>query len=155
LQYFTTTAAAYINAIPEERRPFIQKLREIVKSNLPKGFEEEMNYGMLGFVVPKSIYPKGYHCPPYPALGMISIASQKNFIGFYHMGLYMHKELMEWFVGEYPKHTKSKIDMGKSCVRFKKMDDIPYDLIAELCTKISVETYIERYEKALASHKKK
>jgi uncharacterized protein YdhG (YjbR/CyaY superfamily) len=155
MQYFTTSADEYINAIPEERRPYVQKLREIVKTNLPEGFEEEMNYGMLGYVVPKSIYPKGYHCPPYPALGMISIASQKNFIGFYHMGLYMHKELMNWFVSEYPLHCKSKIDMGKSCIRFKKMNDIPYDLIAELCTKISVNAYIEWYEKGLEMIKKK
>jgi Domain of unknown function (DU1801) len=155
MQYFTTTADAYIDELPEDRRPIIQKLRVIIKEHLPKGYEEDMAYGMIVYVIPKSIYPKGYHCPPFPPLGLLSIASQKHFIGFYHLGLYMNVALMDWWVTEYPRHTKAKLDMGKSCVRFKKMGDIPFDLIAELCTKISIETYIEWYEKALASHKKK
>ncbi len=155
MQYLNNTPDDYLLSIPEERRPFIQKLREVILANLPAGFEETITYGMISYVIPKSIYPKGYHCPPYPALGLLSIASQKNFIGFYHMGLYMNPTLTNWFVSEYPKHCKSKLDMGKSCVRFKKMDEIPYDLIAELCTKITVDTYIEWYEKGLEMNKKK
>jgi hypothetical protein len=154
MQYFTDTPDHYVETIPDERRPIIQKLREVIKANLPAGYEETMTYGMIGYVIPKTIYPKGYHCPPFPPLGLLSIASQKNFIGFYHMGIYMNPILLDWFVSEYPKHAKSKLDMGKSCVRFKKMDDIPYELIAELCTKISVNAYIEQYEAALNLHKK-
>jgi uncharacterized protein YdhG (YjbR/CyaY superfamily) len=149
MQSKATTPEQYLAELPEDRRIAIEKLRNIVLKNLPKGYTEIMSYGMLGYVVPKEIYPNGYHCDPKLPLGFMNIASQKNFIALYHMGVYGSKELLDWFVAEYPKHCKSKLDMGKSCIRFKKMDDIPYDLIAELCSKISVEQWIEMYEKAL------
>ena len=137
----------YINNVPEDRKAPIQKLRKIVLDNIPKGFSEEFNYGMIGYVVPHNIYPGGYHCTPELPLPFACIASQKNFIGFYHMGIYANKELLDWFVSEYPKHCKRKLDMGKSCIRFKKMDEIPYDLIGQLVSKMTVQDWIDLYDK--------
>ncbi|MBL4625269.1 MAG: DUF1801 domain-containing protein [Flavobacteriales bacterium] len=137
----------YINNVPEDRKAPIQKLRKIVLDNIPKGFSEELNYGMIGYVVPHNIYPGGYHCTPELPLPFACIASQKNFIGFYHMGIYANKELLDWFVSEYPKHCKRKLDMGKSCIRFKKMDEIPYDLIGQLMSKMTVQDWTDLYDK--------
>ncbi len=136
----------YLDALPEERKAAMNQLRKTVIENLPNGFQETMSYGMLGYVVPHDLYPKGYHCKPELPLPFINIASQKNFIAFYHMGIYADKSLYDWFVTTYPKHAKMKLDMGKSCIRFKKMDDIPFELIAELVSKISVEDWISTYE---------
>jgi len=149
MQYQATTPEDYIAQIPEERKKAFQKLRETVRKNLPKGFEEGIQYKMIGFYVPHSRYPDGYHCDPKLPLPFMSIASQKNFVGFYHMGMYAKKELLDWFVEEYPKHCDTKLDMGKSCVRFKKIDAIPYELIAELCKKMSPKEWIEIYESNL------
>ena len=137
----------YISNLPEERQVAMSRLRQTILDNLPKGFEETMSYGMIGYVVPHSIYPEGYHCTPELPLPFMSIASQKNFVALYHMGIYADKELYDWFVVEYPKHVKTKLDMGKSCIRFKKIETIPYDLIAELCTRMTVKQWIELYEK--------
>ena len=136
----------YISKLPEERQVAMSRLRQTILDNLPKGFEETMSYGMIGYVVPHSIYPDGYHCTPELPLPFMSIASQKNFIALYHMGIYADKELYDWFVVEYPKHVKTKLDMGKSCIRFKKIETIPYDLIADLCTRMTVKQWIELYE---------
>ena len=138
----------YINSLPEERKIYIEKLRSVIQKNLPKGFEEGMNYGMMGYYVPHAIYPKGYHCKPSDPLPFMGFASQKNSINFYHMGIYANKDLYDWFVAEYPKYSTRKLDMGKSCIRFKKFDEIPFDLIGELVTKISVEDWITTYESA-------
>jgi Domain of unknown function (DU1801) len=146
MQSQAKTVEQYLVEIPEDRKIAVGKLRKIILENLPNGYEEIMCYGMIGYVVPHTIYPKGYHCDPKIPLPFISIASQKNFVAFYHMGMYGSDTLLNWFVSEYPKHCKSKIDMGKSCVRFKKMDDIPFDLIAELVGKISVQDWITNYE---------
>lgn len=140
------TVEEYISKVPEERKPVISKLRETVRDNLPEGFEECINYKMIGYVVPHSIYPPGYHCDPKLPLPFMNIASQKNYVALYHAGIYADKKIHAWFVNEYPKHAKTKLDMGKSCVRFKKMDDIPYDLIAQLCQKISVADWVAVYE---------
>lgn len=142
-----TSVSEYIQALPEERKVVIEKLRMLFKKNLPKGFEEQLSYGMIGYVVPHKIYPDGYHCDPKLPLPFLSIASQKNFVALYHMGIYAVPELHDWFVSEYPKHCKSKLDMGKSCIRFKKMEDIPYELIAELVKKMTVQDWISCYEK--------
>jgi hypothetical protein len=136
----------YIDQLPDDRKEVIKKLRKSILENLPKGFSETMSYGMIGFVVPHSNYPAGYHCDPKLPLPFISIASQKNFIAIYHMGLYADNKLLEWFSTEYPKHSKAKLDMGKSCIRFKKMDGIPYQLIGELAGKMSVKEWINIYE---------
>jgi hypothetical protein len=142
----TTVNDILINISPERTESF-NKLHEVIVENLPQGFEASISYGGLGYVVPHSIYPAGYHCKPAEPLPFAGIASQKNSINFYHMGIYSKPELLEWFVAEYPKHCKQKLDMGKSCVRFKKMDDIPYELIGELMRKIDVNDWINTYEK--------
>jgi uncharacterized protein YdhG (YjbR/CyaY superfamily) len=139
----------YVAELPDERQAVIQKLRSVIKKNLPKGFKEEMSYGMIGYVVPHSIYPNGYHCDPKLPLPFMNIASQKNFVAVYHMGIYSDAKLMKWFTGEYPKHNSRKLDMGKSCIRFKKMDDIPYELIGNLAAKMTVRDWINTYEKVL------
>ena len=149
MQYKASSPEEYIKLLPEERKEPVKKLRQIILDNLPKGMEEQMSYGMLGFVIHHSIYPDGYHCDPKLPLPFMNLASQKNSINLYHSGVYAKKELYDWFVAEYPKHSKRKLDMGKSCIRFKKMDDIPYDLIAELCTKITVNEWINIYESAI------
>jgi hypothetical protein len=149
MQYKATSPEDYISQLPEDRQAPIKKLDSIIKKNMPKGLEAGMGYGMLAYYVPKSIYPSGYLCKPFPPLPFINLASQKNFIALYHSGLYAKKELYDWFVAQYPKHCKYKLDMGKSCVRFKKMDDIPYDLITELLGKMTVEEWIDIYESAV------
>lgn len=143
------TVEDYVKQLPEDRVEVLNKLRAIVLKNLPKSFAEGVLYKMIGYYVPLETYPAGYHCAkkePEP-LPFLNIASQKNFVALYHMGLYANQELYDWFVAEYPKHCKSKLDMGKSCIRFKKMNDIPYDLIAELLKKMSVKDWINLYEK--------
>lgn len=144
-----TTPEDYISQLPEARKAPITKLNNLIKKHMPQDLEAGIGYGMLAYYVPKSIYPAGYHCKPFPPLPFINLASQKNFIALYHSGMYAKKELHDWFVSEYPKHCNHKLDMGKSCVRFKKMDDIPYDLIAELLGKMSVVEWIAIYEKAI------
>lgn len=144
-----TNPEEYIAQLPEDRKAPITTLNALILKHMPKGLEAGMAYGMLAFYVPKSIYPDGYHCKPFPPLPFINLASQKNFIALYHSGLYAKKELYDWFITEYPKHSKYKLDMGKSCVRFKKIDDIPYDLIEQLLKKMSVEEWVTIYEKAI------
>ncbi len=139
----------YVAGVDDARRPFFEKLRETVVENLPDGFEERMSYGMIGYVVPHEIYPAGYHCDPKLPIGIAAIAAQKNFLALYHMGIYSMPELLTWFVDEFPKHSKSKLDMGKSCIRFKKPAEIPFDLIGQLIRKISVAEWISGYEMAL------
>lgn len=147
MQYKASTTQEYIDQLPEERKEVIQKLLKTIRDNIPEGFEETIGYGMIGFVVPHSLYPAGYHCDPGLPLPFLNIASQKHFVALYHSGIYADKEMYDWFVGEYPKHCKTKLDMGKSCVRFKKSDDIPYELIAELLTKLTPGEWIALYEK--------
>lgn len=149
MKYEASTPEEYIAQLPDERRVIIEKLRTVIKQNLPKGFEEGINYNMLGYYVPHSMYPNGYHCDSKLPLPFINVASQKNSVNLYHMGIYANQELLQWFVDEYPKYSKYKLDMGKSCIRFKRMDDIPYKLIAELCAKISVDEWITTYETAI------
>ncbi len=132
--------------LPEDRAEPFNKLHHVIVKNLPKGFEAGISYGGLGYVVPHTLYPAGYHCKPSEPLPFAGIASQKNSINFYHMGIYSDPKLLKWFVTEYPKHSKQKLDMGKSCIRFKKFDEIPYKLIGELMKKISVREWIEKYE---------
>ena len=139
----------YIAELPEDKRIVIEELRKVISINLPEGYQEVMSYGMIGYVVPHELYPNGYHCNPKLPLPFMNIASQKNFIALYHMGIYANPELLNWFVSEYPKHCKSKLDMGKGCIRFKKMDDIPYDLIGELCQKMTIKEWINTYESAI------
>ena len=144
-----TTIEQYINEVPQERKEAIEKLRAVILKNLPKGFEEGMNYGMIGYFVPHTIYPAGYHCNSKLPLPFISFANQKNSINFYHMELYANPNLYNWFVSEFPKHSSQKLDMGKSCIRFKKPEHIPFELIAELVRKVTVANWITSYESKL------
>ena len=136
----------YVSKLPEDRQEAVQKLRDVINANIPKGFQETMSYGMIGYVVPHSIYPDGYHCDPKLPLPFMNVASQKNFVAVYHSGIYANPKLLEWFTTEYPKHSSRKLDMGKSCIRFKKVDQIPFDLIGELATKLTVDEWIDIYE---------
>jgi uncharacterized protein YdhG (YjbR/CyaY superfamily) len=148
------TPKEYLDSLPEDRKEAVTELRKVILKNLPKGFEECMSYGMVGYVVPHSKYPNGYHCDPKLPLPFMGFASQKNFVALYHMGIYADQKLLQWFTDEYPKHSKAKLDMGKSCIRFKKLDQIPYKLIGELTSKISPEKWIETYEKLYLKSKK-
>lgn len=144
-----STPEAYILGLPEERKEVVQKLNSLILENLPEGFISNIGYGMLCYSVPHSLYPAGYHCNPTLPLPFISLASQKNSINLYHMGIYADAALLNWFQSEYPKHCNTKLDMGKSCIRFKKLEQIPFELIADLCTKISVTDWIQMYEKTV------
>ncbi len=135
-----------LTSLPEDRAEPFNKLHDVIVKNLPKGFEAAISYGGLGYVIPHSVYPAGYHCKPSEPLPFAGIASQKNSINFYHMGIYSDPKLFDWFVAEYPKHSKQKLDMGKSCVRFKKLNEIPFNLIGELMKKMSAEEWIHIYE---------
>lgn len=149
MQSKAATIDAYMEQLPDDRKETMKKLHTTVLSSLPKGFEPQINYGMIGYVVPHSVYPAGYHCDPKLPLPFINIASQKNGISFYHMGIYADADLLNWFQTEYPKHCKTKLDMGKSCIRFKKPENIPFDLLAELVRKMSVKDWIKTYETGL------
>lgn len=146
MQSKATTVDQYLAELPDDRQEPMSKLHQVVLENIGPGTELQMNYGMIGYVIPHSKYPDGYHCNPKDPLPFINLGSQKNFIALYHCGIYAHEGLMEWFVGEYPKYVKSKLDMGKSCIRFKKMDQIPYPLIAELIAKMNADDWIDIYE---------
>jgi len=147
MQSKATTVEQYIAELPQDRQAAISRLRNEIKKNLPKGFSETMGYGMIGYVVPHSKYPAGYHCNPKLPLPFMNIASQKNFIAVYHMGIYASPKLLKWFTDAYTKMGLGKPDMGKSCLRFKKPEDIPYKLIGELASKITPEEWIAAYEK--------
>ncbi|MEM6633574.1 MAG: DUF1801 domain-containing protein [Bacteroidota bacterium] len=149
MNYDAATVEEYLEVIPEERKPAMNKLRDTVRAHIPKGFKECIQYKMIGYVVPHSRYPDGYHCNPKDPLPFVNIASQKNYIALYHSGIYADPDLLEWFREAYPKHSKRKLNMGKSCIRFKKMDDIPYELIGELMEKITVDDWVSTYEEKI------
>ncbi len=155
MQIPASTPEEYVAAIEDEvKKSAIEKLRTVIKKNIPKGFKEMTGYGMLGYSVPHSIYPKGYHCDPKQPLPFVGIAAQKNFVAIYHMGIYASPELLNWFTAEHTSRVKNKLDMGKSCIRYKKPETIPYDLIAELMTKMTVEDWIALYEKNYLNSRK-
>lgn len=139
----------YLKAIDPSKKEAFNQLRETILQHIPAGFEETMSYGMIGYVVPHSLYAAGYHCKPEVPLPFASIAAQKNFIALYHMGVYANKELLDWFTENYQKVTGKKPDMGKSCIRFKKTDSIPFELIGKLMKKMSVKQWITLYEQQL------
>ena len=140
------TVDAILENIPEERKEAFQRLHQIIVDHLPAGLEPGLSYGNLGYVVPHSLYPAGYHCKPSEPLPLAWIASQKNSINFYHMGIYADPKLMDWFVAEYPKHSNQKLDMGKSCMRFKKPEHIPFELLGQLMGKMTAQQWIDMYE---------
>ena len=136
----------YMDQLADTQRDGLVLLRKTILENLPMGFVEQMSYGMIGYVVPHSIYPNGYHCNPKLPLPFLNIAAQKNFIALYHMGIYANPYLLNWFTSEFPKHSKLKLNMGKGCIRFKYGSQIPYDLIGELVRRIEVSKWINLYE---------
>jgi uncharacterized protein YdhG (YjbR/CyaY superfamily) len=139
----------YLKEVPDERKKYFNKLRDTIRAHLPEGFQEEMSYGMIGYVIPHSIYPDGYHCSPDLPLPFVNIASRKNHIALYHMGLYASPVILNWFVNEYSKHSRLKLDMGKSCIRFKKPEHMPFELIGQLMKKMTVKEWIAIYEKKI------
>ncbi len=149
MKYNAKNPDDYLSLLPEDRQGPMRRLREVIRDHLPAGFEETMSYGMIGFVVPHSLYPEGYHCDPKLPLPFINIASQKNYIALYHSGIYANPTLHKWFVEAYAKKGSGKLDMGKSCIRFKKPELIPYELIGELCEKVTVDDWITTYERAI------
>lgn len=149
MQIIADTPEAYVEQLPDDRKQVINKLRAVILENLPPGFAETTGYGMIGYVVPHSLYPAGYHCKPAQPLPFMGLASQKNFVAVYHMGLYADPQLMAWFTGEYAKHSQVKLDMGKSCLRFKKPDHVPFQLLGELAAKLTPQQWISTYEAVL------
>ena len=149
MQSKAKTVDEYIAGLPEDRRQAISSIRTVVNKNLPKGFDEAIGYGNMGWVVPHKLYPSGYHCDPKQPLPFMGIASQKNYIALYSMVLYSDEKLLEWFRSEWPKHSSQKLDMRKSCIRLKKLDGLPLDLIGELASKVSPKQWIDIYEKSI------
>lgn len=141
------TPAEYLLALPSERQAPVKKLRQVLRKNLPKGFQETMAYGMLAYVVPLRLYPAGYHCTPAQPLPFINLASQKNYVSLYHMGLY-DGPLLTWLKAQWPKHTEAKLDLGKCCLRLKNPEKIPYALLGELATKLTPQQWIKVYEES-------
>ena len=136
----------YTNSLTSDRKTTITQLISVIEQNIPKGFKKVMNYGMPSFVIPHTIYPNGYHCDTALPLPFIGVSNQKSSISLHHMGLYADPELLNWFKSEYPKHSNTKLDMGKSCIRFKKFNEIPYELIGILSNKMTVKNWIDIYE---------
>ena len=154
MQSKATSVEQYIAELPEERQAVISMLRKIIKKNLPKGFQECMGYGMIGYVIPHSMYPAGYHCNPGLPVPFMNLASQKNFVAVYNMAVYGDPKLLKWFTDEYARAGVGKLDMGKSCIRFKNMDKVPYELIGELASKVSPKQWLEFYEKMITKSPK-
>lgn len=146
VQSTAKTVSGYLAELTPERRTAISAMRRVIKQNLPKGFVEEMGYGMIGYVVPHSLYPGGYHCNPKQPLPFMGLASQKNYLALYHMGIYASEPLLDWFRKEYKK-TGKKLNMGKGCIRFVNLAAVPLDLIGQLAKKITVKQYIAQYSK--------
>ena len=155
MQSKAKTVDQYIEELPPERKKSISEIRSAIKKNIPKGFTETMGYGMAGYVVPHSLYPAGYHCTPELPLPFMGFASQKNFIAVYHMGIYADPKLLKWFTDEWKKHSTKKLDMGKSCLRFKKPEDVPVKLIGELASKLTPQEWIGTYEREIKNKARK
>ncbi|MCP4246534.1 MAG: DUF1801 domain-containing protein [bacterium] len=145
MQSKATTVDEYLAGLPDDRRETLEAVREAILENLPKGYEEGMQYGMIGYYVPHSVYPPGYHCDPQQPLPFAGLASQKNHMALYLMCIYTDPEQAAWFRETWAK-TGKKLDMGKSCVRFKKLDDLPLNVIGLAIKRMPVKKFIERYE---------
>lgn len=146
MRYVAETVNDYLAQLPEARVQAINKIRAIINKKIPKGFQEGVAYGMIGWSVPHSIYPSGYHCNPKDPLPFMGVASQKNFIAVYHMGIYADPKLYQWFTEAHKLASDKKLDMGKSCIRYKKEEDIPLQLLGELASKLTPKEWIQLYE---------
>lgn len=149
VQSKAATPAQYLEELPDERRDVMTALHDIIIANLRGGFEPVMNYGMLGYVVPHSVYPAGYHCNPKQPLPYMSLASQKQYISVYHMGLYAESGALDWFQSEYAKRVEGRLDMGKCCVRFRKPGLVPVELIGELAGRFTAGDWVAQYERVI------
>lgn len=147
MQSEAETIEEYLQELPEDRREVVSKIREVILENIDPVFEECMNYGMIGYVVPHSVYPAGYHCDPKLPLPFMNLASQKRSVNLYNSCLY-ESNLLEWWKGSWDAGAFGRLDMGKCCIRFKKLDRIPYSLIGELAGKTTASEWIEIYEKS-------
>lgn len=158
MQSKATTVPQYLSSLPPDRRALVEAVRQVVLANMDKkGYEEGMSYGMIGYYVPHRVYPAGYHCDPKQPLPFAGLASQKNHVSFYMMGLYLGcgpgdqvTPIVRWFQDAWAK-TGKKLDMGKACIRIKKIEDVPLDVIGEAIRRMPLSTYLEYYEKALNS----
>jgi uncharacterized protein YdhG (YjbR/CyaY superfamily) len=151
MQSQASTVTAYLAELPTDRKTVVADVRRAIKRNLPAGFVEIMQYGMISYVVPLVKFPAGYHTTPNTPLPFIALAAQKNYVALYHMGLYGNRTLLAWFTKAYAAADVGKLDMGKSCIRFKKIQQVPVALLAELASKISMAEYIAQYQAALRS----
>ena len=149
-----SSVSEYIDALPDDRKRAVTELRKAINKNLPKGFKEDIGMGGILWSVPHSSYPDGYHCDPSKPLMLMSLSATKSGLSLHHMGLYGSTPLLKWFTGEWVKHSRKKLDMGKACIRFKKVDDVPLGLIGELATKLTPQAWVEKYERALTSRLK-
>jgi hypothetical protein len=147
------TVAEYLAELPPDRRDALNAVRKVILKNLPAGIEETIGYGVINYVVPHKLFPAGYHCDPTQPLGFAALASQKNYMAIYLMTCYGHKETNDWFVKAY-KATGKKLDMGKSCVRFKKLEDLPLDVIGQAIARVPLDKYIKAYEESRKRAKK-
>jgi hypothetical protein len=154
MQSKAKTVEQYLAELPEERRQAIQAVRDVINKNLPAGYEEGMQYGMIGYYVPHSVYPPGYHTDPQQPLPFASLASQKNHLAIYLFCIYSAPEEATWFQEQWAK-TGKKLDMGKSCVRFKKVEDLPLPLIGETVKRMPVKKFIQHYQTATAAFRKR
>lgn len=154
MQSKATTVKQYLAELPDDRRAAIAAVRKVILKNLGKGFQEGMQYGMIGYSVPHSIYPAGYHCDPKQPLPFVCLASQKNYMSLYMMCEDTSEEEMSWFQVEWAK-TGKKLDMGKSCIRFKKLEDLALEVIGEAIHRTPVSKHVEFYETVLKDSRKK
>lgn len=145
-----TTVEAYLETLPTDRRAAIEAVRKVILENLDEGYEEGMQYGMIGYYVPHRVYPAGYHCDPKQPLPFATLGSQKGYMSVYLMCVYGHGATRSWFVDAWKKAGK-KLDMGRSCVRFKKLEDLALDVIGEAIRRVPARKYIEFVESARAA----
>src|SRR2546423_350182 len=148
------TVEEYLAELPEDRRAAISAVREVILANLPEGYVETMQYGMIGYVVPHSLYPAGYHCDPKQPLTYAMLGNQKNHMALYLMGAYGDEKTREWFEKAYSESGK-KLDMGKACVRFKKVENLPLDVIGQAIARVPCDRYVESVEAMLKSRERK
>jgi len=152
MQNDATSVEAYLNSLPDDRRAAISMVRDTILRNLPEGYKEGMQYGMIGYYVPHSRFPAGYHCDPKQPLNYLSLGSQKNYMSLYLMNVYGDTQTREWFENAYRASGK-KLDMGKACVRFKTLEDLPLEVIGEVVARTPVDVYLNAYLAVLAEMK--
>jgi Domain of unknown function (DU1801) len=147
MQSKAASVEQYLSALPADRRAALEAVRKVIRANLDKEYEEGMQYGMISYYVPHRVFPAGYHCDPKQPLMFAALASQKNYMSMYLMCVYGHGPSSEWFREAWAKAGK-KLDMGKACVRFKRVEDLALDVIGEAIRRVPVKTYLHQYEEA-------